>query len=120
MILTPPPEARREKGEPPPDALTRARQLADAGQLDGALAACQAHLAGAGPSADLFSLQGVIHQARHERAEAAACFRKALYLDPAHAEALTHLIFLCEEDGDLAAAERLRRRLRRTAAGGGP
>ncbi len=100
--------------------LARARQLADTGKLDEALAACTAHLAGAGPSADLYSLQGIIHQARQERAEAAECFRKALYLEPAHAEALTHLLFLCEEDGDSAAAARLRRRLRRTTAGGGP
>jgi chemotaxis protein methyltransferase WspC len=94
--------------------------LADAGKLDEALASCRAHLAAAGPSADLYGLMGVIHQARHERAEAGQCFRKALYLDPGHADALTHLLLLSEEDGDAAAADRLRRRLRRATAGGEP
>jgi chemotaxis protein methyltransferase WspC len=114
--------ARGEEGPLPPQTGTRgeeARRLADAGRLDEALAVCRAHLA-TGPSPDLYSLLGVIHHARHERAEAAGCFRKALYLAPAHAEALTHLMLLCAEDGDSAAAALLRRRLERTAAGGDP
>jgi chemotaxis protein methyltransferase WspC len=93
--------------------LARARRLADAGLLDQALAVCRAQQATTGPSADLFSLMGLIHQARREAREAGDCYRKALYLDPEHAEALTHLMLLCEQQGDREQAARLRRRLGR-------
>jgi chemotaxis protein methyltransferase WspC len=104
---------------PAPDGLARARRQADAGDLEAALASCRAHLDTAGPSADLYSLLGVIRQARREEAEAADCFRKALYLDPCHGEALTHLMLLCRQRGQEAEADLLRRRLRRLAAEGG-
>jgi chemotaxis protein methyltransferase WspC len=101
-----------------PDLLLRARREADAGSLDKALQTCQAHLAIAEPSADAYSLLGIIHQARQERSEAVECFRQALYLDPQHEESLLHLLLLYQENGDEAAALRLRRRLERKAAGG--
>jgi chemotaxis protein methyltransferase WspC len=100
------------------DLLTRARQKADCGQLDEALALCQTHLSQSSPSADAFSLSGVIHQARRERDEAVRCFQRALYLEPGHRDALTHLMLLCLEQGDHAQAERLRRRLDRLVLGG--
>jgi chemotaxis protein methyltransferase WspC len=120
-----PPQAHRNPVEPtpampapPPDLLSRARELADSGRLDEALAACQARLAESGPSADLFGLMGVVRQARHETDEAIRCYERALYLDRGHAESLTHLMLLCRERGDHAQAERLRRRLERAGRGG--
>jgi chemotaxis protein methyltransferase WspC len=89
----------------------RARAEADAGALTAALASGRAHIAALGPSANAYSLLGVIHQARTETDEAINCFRKALYLEPAHAEALLHLMLLYQERGDRRAADRLRRRL---------
>jgi chemotaxis protein methyltransferase WspC len=100
------------------DRLAQARREADAGTLDKALQSCQAHLAVAKPSADAYSLLGVIHQARKEQTQAVACFRKALYLDPQHEEALLHLLLLHQESGDEAAANLLRLRLDRKPAGG--
>jgi chemotaxis protein methyltransferase WspC len=100
----------------PVDLLTQARRQADAGRLDDALATCQAHLTSCGPSPDLLGLMGVLHQARWETAEAKQCFQRALYLDPAHHESLTHLMLLCQEQGDHRQAERLRRRLKRVAS----
>jgi chemotaxis protein methyltransferase WspC len=100
------------------DLLARARLQADSGQLGEALATCQTHLSQSSPSADAFSLLGVIHQARHEREEAVRCYQRALYLEPGHRNALTHLMLLCREQGDHAQAERLRRRLDRPASGG--
>jgi chemotaxis protein methyltransferase WspC len=97
----------------PLDRLVQARQEADAGTLDKALQSCQAHLSVAKPSADAYSLLGVIQQARKERRQAIDCFRKALYLDPQHEEALLHLLLLYQECGDEAAAELLRRKLDR-------
>jgi chemotaxis protein methyltransferase WspC len=120
--LPPPPPAFAPAAAAPrpsePDPLAQARRLADAGNLSDALASCQAHLARAGPSAALFSLLGVIHQARHADADAADSFQKALYLQPDHVEALTHLMLLYEAGGQSAAAERLRHRLRRGPSGG--
>ncbi len=102
----------------PVDSLAQARQQADAGRLDVALAICQTHLNRCGPSPDVFGLMGVLHQARQEKAEAARCFDRALYLDPAHRESLIHLMLLCQERGDHRQAERLRRRLERVAPEG--
>ncbi len=104
----------------PLDLLAQARQEADAGSLDKALQSCQAHLSVAKPSADAYSLLGVIHQARKERTQAIDCFRKALYLDSQNEEALLHLLLLYQESGDEDAAKLLRRRLDRKAAGGKP
>lgn len=93
------------------DFLIQARQEADAGLLDKALQTCRAHLSVTEPSAHAYSLLGVIHQARHEQTEAIECFRRALYLDPQHEEALLHLMLLSQERGNEAEASRLRRRL---------
>jgi chemotaxis protein methyltransferase WspC len=119
---------RREPALPPVptappaavDLLDQARQLADRGQFDEALAACQTAQARGGASAPLFSLMGELHQARREKDEARRCFERALYLDPGQHDALTHLMLLCQEAGDDAQAARLRRRLERAAGGGEP
>jgi chemotaxis protein methyltransferase WspC len=107
--------AREVLAAPSPDLLARARQQADAGQLEEALAACEAIRNAEGPTADLFSLIGIIYQARHHADEAARSFRSALYLDPAHREALTHWLLLCKEQGNHAQAARLKGRLNRIA-----
>jgi chemotaxis protein methyltransferase WspC len=56
---------------------------------------------------------GALHQARQEKAEAVRCFQRALYLEPEHRDALTHLMLQCQEQGDHEQAARLRRRLER-------
>ena len=85
--------------------------MADAGQLDEALRLCRASLEGGEATAALYSLLGVILQARHEETEAAAAFEKALYLDPYHREALLHLLLLYQQWGEVHQVARLRRRL---------
>jgi chemotaxis protein methyltransferase WspC len=97
-----------------------ARMLADGGRLDEAVASCQELLARHGPSADLYNLMGVIHQARSETGDAVRSFQRALYLEPANAESLAHLVLLHQERGDDAQAQRLRHRLERIAPGGRP
>jgi chemotaxis protein methyltransferase WspC len=93
--------------------LSQARLLADRGQLGEALRCCQAHLAAHGPSADCFSLMGVVHQARQEEGEAVRCLLNALYLQPEHPEALLHLMLLRRQQGRDHEADLLRRRLER-------
>jgi chemotaxis protein methyltransferase WspC len=102
----------------PVNLLQRAQRQADGGRLHDALDTCREQLARVGPSADLYSLMGVIHQARQEIDEAVHCYKRALYLDRAHPQALTHLMLLSQERGDGAQADRLRRRLERVAPGG--
>jgi chemotaxis protein methyltransferase WspC len=100
---------------PPPASLGEARRLADAGQLDAAARQCEALIREAGPSADAFHLLGLVRDAEGRRAEAVAQYRKALYLDPRHAEALAHLALLLEQEGDGPGARMLRDRMARAA-----
>ncbi|HLJ95069.1 MAG TPA: CheR family methyltransferase [Gemmataceae bacterium] len=106
------------EGSSPVALLEHARQQADSGKLADALASCQEQLARVGPSADLYSLMGVIHQAQQEQDAAVRCYQRALYLDRDHPEALAHLMLLSQERGDGVQAERLRRRLKRVTPGG--
>lgn len=90
--------------------LEAARQLADAGKLAEATAACEAVIRSAGPSAQAYYLLGLVNDAGDDAAAAAAFYRKALYLEPEHYEALLHLALLLERNGDAANARTLRRR----------
>jgi len=69
-----------------------------------------------GPNVDAFYLLGLIADARGRGADAADFYRKALYLDPAHYEALTHLAALLDIGGDRAGAQNLMQRAQRSAA----
>jgi chemotaxis protein methyltransferase WspC len=100
---------------PVAELLAQARQQADNGELDLALRACHSARDRFGPSADLYSLLGIIHQARQDHQQATQSFRKALYLEPGHREALLHLMLLCQQQGDQKQAALLRKRLQRLA-----
>jgi chemotaxis protein methyltransferase WspC len=56
---------------------------------------------------------GMIRQAAGERAPAEDCFKKAVYLDPTHTDALLALALLAERRGDFGQAAGYRRRLER-------
>ncbi|MFQ5344866.1 MAG: CheR family methyltransferase [Mariprofundus sp.] len=98
--------------EPEP-SLELASRLADQGKLEEARQQCETCLQQQGASAELWFLLGLISdiQERHQDAEAA--FRKVLYLDPEHQEALTHLAFLLDKRGNSRAAQHLRDRFQR-------
>jgi chemotaxis protein methyltransferase WspC len=98
---------------PPLADLTIIRRLADAGRLQEATLACNLHLQQHGPSADAYYLLGLLKDAAANSEGAADCYRRVLYLDPNHSEALLHLALLTETLGNPAAAERLRQRARR-------
>lgn len=95
------------------DALQAARALADVGRLADAAAALQRYLAQHAPHADAFYLLGVLADANGASADARGYYRKALYLDPQHAEALTHLAASLELAGDRDAARLLMQRAAR-------
>jgi chemotaxis protein methyltransferase WspC len=69
-------------------------------------------------SADAFCRLGLEHAAQGRVDEAETSFRKALYLDPRHEEAVTHLALLVERRGGDAEAKVLWSRARRLAGGG--
>jgi chemotaxis protein methyltransferase WspC len=93
--------------------LGHAMRLADQGRLVEAAKECEAHVHAHGPSAKAFYVMGLVRDASGNHAEAAEFYRKTLYLDPQHHEALVHLAFLLDGQGDRAGAKVLSDRARR-------
>lgn len=107
-------------GKASPEAaatLANARRLADAGALDEAERLAKEAAQTLAQNADTWYLLGLIADAQGRAAEAHAHYRKAVYLEPAHYEALTHLAALLEMQGDADGARRLMRRAERAAQG---
>lgn len=90
--------------------------LADQGRVQDAMAQCSAHIDRHGASAEALYLQGLLQDAAGDARQAQAAYRKALYLDPTHREALLHLAALVASDGDHEAARRLQARAARREA----
>lgn len=92
--------------------LDLARRLADSGRMDEAAAICDAFLRERGASATAYYLLGLIHDAAgHPRA--ADFYRRAVYLEPGHHEALAQLSLLLQKNGNTAQARALKRRAER-------
>jgi chemotaxis protein methyltransferase WspC len=96
--------------------LAQARACADRGELAQAEALCEQQLHAAGPNADAYHLQGLISDARQDAVAAQQLYRKAIYLQPDHREALLHLAALLAAQGDDAGARRLQERAERAAS----
>ncbi|WLW64666.1 CheR family methyltransferase [Achromobacter aegrifaciens] len=102
-----------------PDAQASLRHiatLADQGRVQDAMTQCLAHIGAHGASAEALYLQGLLQDAAGDARQAQAAYRKALYLDPTHREALLHLAALVASDGDHEAASRLQARAARGEA----
>jgi chemotaxis protein methyltransferase WspC len=95
------------------DGIDQIRSLADRGHVADAARLCEDYLRDHGSSAEGLHLFGVIRDATGKHQEAAAYYRKALYLDPNHHDALAHLALLLERQGDYAGARLLNERVRR-------
>ena len=91
--------------------LEAVRQLADQGRYLEAFKRVDSIEARASLDPEVHSLAGILLGALDRKAEAVSRLRRALYLDPGHAESLAHLALLIEESGDAAGAGRLRARL---------
>lgn len=100
-------------GKAQEELLLRARACADRGELAEAGTLCEQHLRAAGPNAGAYYLQGLISDARHDTGAALQLYRKAIYLQPDHREALLHLASLLAAQGDAAGARRLQQRAER-------
>jgi chemotaxis protein methyltransferase WspC len=95
------------------DPLEEARRLADAGRLREAAALCEARLRQNCSSAAAYYLLGLVRDAEGEPG-AAQYYRKALYLEPNHREALLQMALLAQKQGDVAGAHLFRCRAERS------
>jgi chemotaxis protein methyltransferase WspC len=106
---------------PPPapvDPLDEVQRLADAGHIGEAILVGKQCLDRQGASPRIFYLLGLLSDASGDPQQAAAYYRKTLYLDPTHGEALAHLALLRQRQGDTAGAGALQGRLRRRGLAG--
>ncbi|GAC1030351.1 protein-glutamate O-methyltransferase CheR [Pseudomonas sp. No.21] len=101
------------RGQEAAGELLEIARLANGGNSIEARAACERHLAAHGPSAAVFYWLGLLCDVAGQQREAQDYYRKTLYLEPGHAEALAHLAALLAARGDLAGARRLQERASR-------
>ena len=101
---------------PPRDLLAEAKAHADAGRLAHAEDACRALLAVRADDAEAWFLLGLTAECTGRPQGAQDCWRRCVYLDPDHYEALCGLALLAEQRGDLAQGASLRERAARVHA----
>jgi len=89
-----------------------ARQ-ANAGDSVQARASCQRYLQQFEPKAQVYYWLGLLCDTEGDARQALTHYRKALYLEPQHPEALLHLAMLLAAQGDEAGARRLQERAAR-------
>ncbi len=91
-----------------------ARQLADAGQLADAEVLCQKHLETDDTCAEGYYLLGLVKDAVNDP-DAITNYRKAIYLEPNHYEALVHAALWLEKNGNVTRADAFKRRAERVS-----
>ncbi|MGA9704843.1 CheR family methyltransferase [Pseudomonas sp.] len=94
--------------------LSRIATLANEGKSAEARAACEQYLNNHPPAAQVFYWLGLLSDVAGSALEAQGYYRKALYLEPQHSQALMHLAALLESQGDSAGARRLQARAARS------
>ena len=99
--------------QPPEDLLAEARRLADRGQLREAGEKCHAHLAKVPEAAEAYFMLGIINELAGKMDLADDYWRRCIYLQPDHYEALCHLSLLAERNGNHTAAATLKARAAR-------
>jgi chemotaxis protein methyltransferase WspC len=88
--------------------------LANEGKSAEARAACDSYLRNHEPVAQVFYWLGLLSDVAGSAFEAQGYYRKALYLEPQHSDALMHLAALLQSQGDTAGARRLQARAARS------
>ena len=99
--------------QPPADLLAEARRLADRGQLREAGEKCHVHLARVPEAAEAYFMLGIINELAGKMDLADDYWRRCIYLQPDHYEALCHLSLLAERNGNHTAATTLKARAAR-------
>jgi chemotaxis protein methyltransferase WspC len=93
--------------------LAKAENLANAGKLTEAAGLCREVIAQHGATAPALFLLGMVNDAQGNTSEAITWFRKALYVEPGHEQALLHLSIIARQSGGSERATHLDRRARR-------
>ncbi|QXI37456.1 CheR family methyltransferase [Pseudomonas xantholysinigenes] len=86
---------------------------ANAGESVQAREGCERYLRQHAPKAQIFYWLGLLSDTQGDAAQAVTHYRKALYLEPQHPEALAHLAALLASQGDEVGARRLQERAAR-------
>jgi chemotaxis protein methyltransferase WspC len=106
---TPPPATSAVSVE----ELARVRAQADGGDLDAAAKVCEAILQRAPDCAEAYYILGLVADHKQRRGAADDYWRRCIYLQPDHYEALCHLALLADAGGDSRSAASLRQRAAR-------
>ncbi|KAB0500807.1 CheR family methyltransferase [Pseudomonas moorei] len=94
--------------------LANIASLANEGKSAQARAACESYLRSHEPVAQVFYWLGLLSDVAGSVLEAQGFYRKALYLEPQHPDALMHLAALLQSQGDTVGARRLQDRAARS------
>ncbi|WP_247257941.1 CheR family methyltransferase [Pseudomonas moorei] len=94
--------------------LANIASLANEGKSAQARAACESYLRSHEPVAQVFYWLGLLSDVAGSVLEAQGFYRKALYLEPQHPDALMHLAALLQSQGDTVRARRLQDRAARS------
>ncbi len=115
-IVDPDPPAASPSPPPGPrveNYLVQAQRMADQGQMEDAYRLCEKSVSENAFHIQAHFLMGLICHAMDDEERAEEAFTKAVYLDPTHHEAMSHLAFIMEHRGERDKAERMRRRAQR-------
>lgn len=112
--VTPLPATRKSANPDAATLLATIAALANEGKSAEARAACEQYLRSHEPVAQVFYWLGLLSDVAGSALEAQGYYRKALYLEPQHPEALMHLAALLQAQGDSAGARRLQERAARS------
>ncbi|MHC8390473.1 CheR family methyltransferase [Pseudomonas sp. MDT2-39-1] len=112
--VTPLPAATKTANPDAAALLANIAALANEGKSAEARAACESYLRSHEPAAQVFYWLGLLSDVAGRVLEAQGFYRKALYLDPQHSDALMHLAALLQSLGDTTGARRLQDRAARS------
>ncbi|MDH1630930.1 CheR family methyltransferase [Pseudomonas mosselii] len=107
------PVTRAMPAEDEAQLLASIAQHANAGDSAQARDDCERYLRKFAPKAQVYYWLGLLSDTEGDAAQAITHYRKALYLEPQHPEALMHLAMLLAAQGDEAGARRLQERAAR-------
>jgi chemotaxis protein methyltransferase WspC len=112
--VAPMPAAAKKPDSDTAGLLANIAALANEGKTAQARVACESYLRSHEPVAQVFCWLGLLSDVAGNALEAQGFYRKALYLEPQHPEALMHLAALLQAQGDTAGARRLQERAARS------
>jgi chemotaxis protein methyltransferase WspC len=115
-VPTRPPAAKPATAPTPAanvDLLAEARRLADLGDVKASEGKCRDHLAQQPDSAEAYFILGLLNELTNKLKLAEDYWKRCIYLQPDHYEALCHLALLAEANNDAAGAAALKARAAR-------